>query len=264
MNINKITVILSLAILLVSCYLPNQPGPMPAGIDRIGKDVKTNVLGVIRNDGQPGSSFIFLINCINIETNDFEEKPNVHDATVKLINLGNGKEISFYIDTAFSTDTIQYAKYINNDFIPQDNCKYLLKIELPDSVTIVDTTIVPSKPVIVQNDVKFEDNSINMTYHPPENSAYSEFYFVPNILNTEFLSVTHNGIDSLKINIASTYPLNTIDSLTVLIYSFDEKYLRYQKTSRNLLNHVYNPIATTIEGAYGCFFSLSVGVYKVK
>lgn len=255
---NVICLLITLSLLIMGCYLPNQPGPLPQGIDKIKYDTIVNIMGVVRNDSLPGQSFVFMINCFDIEENSFVDTSNIKNAIVKFVEEKTGREYQFASDTTIA-DTLPYVRFISPPlFQPIANTRYFLNITFPNGEKIIDSTTVPDKPRVSSNNVIFQNNTLFIRYKPPSHSAYTQIYISPDIVENNPLQVSYTDTSRLLLQTnlkadAAGLPKR----LRLDIYAFNENYLKYQKTAVNLFFHQYNPTASTMDDAYGCFFAVS-------
>lgn len=247
-----------LSFLMAGCYLPNQPGPLPRGINEIRYDTNVNIMGVVRNDSVPGQSFVFMINCFDIEENAFVDTSNIKSAIVKFIEEQTGYEYQFTPDTTLS-DTLPYVKFISPpSFRPIANTRYFLDVTFPNGAKIIDSAMVPGKPQLSINDVILQDNTLLIRYSPPIHSAYTQIYISPDIIEDNPLQISYTDTSQiiLRANLKASAS-NLQGKLRFDIYAFDENYLKYQKATVNLFFHQYNPTISTVDSAYGCFFAMS-------
>jgi hypothetical protein len=250
-----------LAILAVSCHLPHEPGPQPRDIIDVDSELAMNVLGVLRADGQPGSSFFHLERIYHLsELDDVdmneEWSSNIEDG---LIRVKGAQDPTVYI-FAYKEDTLRGRIYTHEDFVAIPGEQYMLTIEHPDYPTLRDTTEVPAVPtldpdsVIIWNEmVYFQLRSTAETYMYDMYLLSSEDSLHYRIINEE--------ATSLPIAFQSSAP--TGEQLQIHIYGYDVNLADYLTSPMAIKPQTYHETFTSVTGGYGVFGSVSVAKVTV-
>ena len=253
---NKVAFTFFTAVLFwTACDLPHEPGPQPATIIETPFGPGLNILGLLRLDDQPGSSFFYIERAYRyqeMDTLDFDESfiTIVDDATVCVQGI---VDTTTYVFT-HELDSLRGQVYTNYEFTPITGEQYTLTIEHLDFPTLTDTTMVPVKPaihsdpVVMGQTVYFELVTTTDTY------LYDVYLLSPS--DSLHYRFANPGTGPLPIFFNTT--TGPGDTFAIHIYGYDANLADYLTSTITLKPQTYQEVVTTVTGGYGVFGSVSV------
>lgn len=242
------------ALLAAACNLPHEPGPQPSTIIETPFEPGLNILGVLRLDYQPGSSFFYIERAYRyqeMDTLEWDESfiPIVDDATVIVQEIGATTADTF----AFEVNTLRGQVYTNHDFTPVARELYALTITHPELDTLTGTTVVPVPPsidtlAVVGQQVAFQLLATADTY------LYDVYLLSPS--DSLHYRFANPGTGPLPIFFNTT--TGPGDTLAIHIYGYDANLADYLSSPITIKPQTYLETVTTVTGGYGVFGSVSV------
>jgi len=244
------------ALYCVACDLPHEPGPQPSTIIETPFEPGLNVLGVLRLDDEPGSSFFYIERAYQYQEMDTLEWDEsfitvITDAKVQVQGMD---DTTTYIFT-HELDSLRGQVYTDSGFTPVAGEQYALTIEHLDFPSLTDMTIVPvrpaihSAPVVIDQTVYFELVTTTDTY-------LYDVYLISASDSIRYRFVNYEGDGELPIYFnTATGPTEPIE---IHIYAYDANLAEYLTSVITLKPQTYLELMTTVTGGYGVFGSVSV------
>jgi len=243
--------ILFLVLIWFACDLPTEPGPMPKTIIDTDFVPGLNVFSVLRLDGQPGSSFLYVERVY--ETEEMAEEafsPVIKDAEVIVRNEQDQSSFLFI----FEEDSIRGAIYKNDDFLPVESNQYSLTITVPELPNLFASTVIPVKPSIDSTSLKISDRSLSFILYTSQNTdSYDIYLFLSN--GSLHQRIVNPEQDELKIQF--DFPVKKGTPLWIEIYGYDPNLSEYLSSSITLKPQTYYEMVNPVSNGYGCFGSVS-------
>jgi hypothetical protein len=244
-----------LALSVWTCSLPHEPGPQPSEIVDTEFNPALNVLGILRLDGEPNSSYVYIERAYRYQELD-DLGPDeafiliISDATVHVQGLGDTTSYFF----TYRLDSLRGEIYADSTFFPAAGETYTLTITHPDFPTLTDTTKVPEEPRIDESSLVVMGPLVDFDLLPSRNTYLYDIYLLsPN-------DSLHNRIpnpDSAPIPITLPTSAEVGDPLAVHIYGYDANLAEYLTSMIPLKPQTYQETVTTVTGGYGAFGSVS-------
>ncbi|MFB0517130.1 MAG: DUF4249 family protein [Candidatus Neomarinimicrobiota bacterium] len=246
--------------LLAACSLPHEPGPQPSTIVETEFEPSLNILGILRLDDQPGSSFFYIERAYRyqeLDTLEWDESfiPIVTDATVRVQGLGDTTSYLF----THELDSLRGEIYTNYDFFPVAGEQYHLTIEHRDFPTLTDTTVVPVKPAAHSGPVVMEQG----VYFELLTTADTDLYDVYLLSSSDSLHYRFSNPGTGPLPLFFNTAAEPGDTLTVHIYGYDANLADYLTTTITLKPQTYQETLTTVTGGYGVFGAVSAAKFSL-
>ncbi len=230
---------------MVSCDLPTDPGPMPVDIIHTEFEPGHNILGVLRLDDNPGSSFIRVERAYKTEeiTEDFASV--VNNANVTII----AEDTSTF---TFISDTTRGDIYTDSSFVPVEGVKYVLTVSSPDLPELTATTQVPNYPTIDEY-IHTPQQSVSVTILSSPSIDLYDVYLISDIDEIQVRIVNESE------NISISFDLSELsgDPSTIEIYGYEKNLSEYLQSSITIKPQSYHETVTTVSNGYGCFGAVS-------
>ncbi|NQV41374.1 MAG: DUF4249 family protein [Candidatus Marinimicrobia bacterium] len=245
----------SLIILLVTsaCDLPHQPGPMPTEIVETKFEPGLNIMGVLRADDQPGTSFININRALTTEEIYSDTIPNFSPQVdyAKVSSAESAAEYQF----RRSEDTSDWGNYFDTTLTVEAGMIYDLEISAAGYPTLTAFTRVPNKPQLVANSLIVSSDAVSfqMQHHASAYEYKLYLFFAEAVLE----KVVHPTIGEI-IDIAWGFGNDRGDPIYLQLIALDENLTRYGDSPISFIPNTYHPDGSTVEGGYGCFGSVSV------
>ncbi len=253
-NFNMKKLILILSILLIpSCDLPFDPGPMPSDIVKTEFEPGLNIFGILRVDGKNyGTSFVRVERAYELNEIELEQAfvPTIDSAHVEIIHPQKDT-------TQFS---FQYnGRYDNENFIPTSGESYSIRIDSTDFPIVSGQTTVPNPPIIVEDRSNASELGLKIT--PDSTIHLMEIYPVYG-MGIDYTQRYTNKNELIQISVPVNHeeygPLNRIE-----LFSYDKNMSDYLQALVTVKPQAYNEMVKTVEGGYGVFGSVVKSeVYK--
>lgn len=246
---SKFTLMALLAgLLTVSCDFPWDPGPMPTDIEKTEFVPGLNILGILRADGNAGSSFFRVERAYELSelTKDMKYYlPLEEDAKIVVKDSLTKDSDSFY----WSGDRF----YRNSDFTAQTGHEYQLRVTSSEFPVLEGVTIIPEPPQVELIQTT-PDSGVVVTVTPDEFTAMVDVYLIYS-----------NGRDIKRLINRDNQPLtmkfDINDQLGQLIalevFAYDQNLAAYLQADITIKPQTYQQMVTTVTGGYGCFGSLT-------
>ena len=252
--------ILVVTLMLMSCDLPFEPGPMPRDIIPTSYTPAMNILGVIRVDGNAGNSYVYIQRTMTTEEiYSFDIDPTVTQALVRIREEQGGLESQRFF--SHSADTNARGMYRDSLFLPQSGKTYALHISAPEYPDISATTRVPVLPEIDSTRLILEDQHLEFTLRQDTSAFRYNLYLV---FDTQILEREINGATTMDLPIHWNWEASLGTPLELTIAASDENLTRYGSTSTALLPNTYHDDGSTVGGGYGCFGSVAVQTFSLQ
>jgi len=247
------------ALYCVACDLPHEPGPQPSTIIPTPFEPGLNVLGVLRLDDEPGSSFFYIERAYRyqeLDTLEWDESfiPVITDAKVQVQGMDDTTTYIFTHD--HELDRIRGQVYIDSGFTPVAREQYALTITHNELDTLTDTTLVPVKPAIESISVDTVAQTVSFQLRTTADTYLYDVYLISASDSIRYRFVNYEGDGELPINFnTATGPREPIE---IHIYAYDVNLAEYLTSVITLKPQTYLELMTTVTGGYGVFGSVSV------
>lgn len=232
----------------MSCDLPMDPGPMPTETIATEFVPGHNILGVLRLDDTPGSSFVRVERAYRAEESSEEFSALISAAQVRVES--GGTALSFIL----LSDSLRGDIYVNAEFIPVEGQEYSLSVTSPDLPDLTATTRIPKKPDIDQSTVNISSRSVAFTIIPSADIDLYEVHLiaVQGFTNERFVNRGENILVQLDwIQASGEIP-------EVKVFGYESNLADYMLSAITIKPQSYHEMVTTVEGGYGCFGAVSV------
>ncbi|UCH10553.1 MAG: DUF4249 family protein [Fidelibacterota bacterium] len=263
-TINKWTLYVVGMLLTLSawtCSLPHEPGPQPSTIVNTGFNPALNVLGILRLDGEPKSSYIYIERAYRYqELDDLGPEEAfiliVSDATVHVQGLG---DTTSYVFT-YEVDSLRGEVYTDSTFFPVAGETYTLTITHPDFPTLTDTTTVPIQPTLRGDSIGVFGQSIFFGLQTTSDTYMYDVYLLSPEDSIRRRIVNYDGEDGEE-PFFFEHSAGPGDTVAVHIYGYDANFKEYLTASIPLKPQTYTETITTVTGGFGVFGSVGVAKF---
>jgi len=248
-----IGLILTALILGVSwrCELPHQPGPMPRDILDVEFEPGLNVFGILRADGDPGSSFVHVQRAVTTEEMYEEAEIVIDNADIFVEDMSTGLELTFAMSGGSSRGGFYYA----GQFQPAPGDSFRVRVSAPGFPDVFGMTIIPPKPRIVPGSLHVAGDEL--TFELDGNSDTFEYrVFIigeKGALDRRYAVLDQNRV---AVRISLTAELGTAQM--ILLYAYDRNLSEYLNNPTSFIPQSFQETVHTVEGGYGCIGSLSM------
>ncbi|NQV30827.1 MAG: hypothetical protein HQ508_08065 [Candidatus Marinimicrobia bacterium] len=249
---------LTMALMLISCELPHQPGPMPTTIVETEFEPGLNILGVLRADDLSGSSFININRALTTEEiySDSIEAFSPPVDFVRVVAAGTGVEHLFIAED----DSSDSGNYRDSNMTVRTGEVYDLEIMAPGFPTLTGTTIIPEKVELIANSLALTESSLAFRF-PHHTSAFQyKLYLIFAESTAEKVIKPSNGD---IIDVDWSYDISAGSPLYLMIAALDENLTRYGNSPISFIPNTYHPDGSTVSGGYGCFGSVSIMIHPL-
>jgi len=239
--------------MLETCDLPTDPGPMPKNLINVTFEPGLNVFGVLRADGDSGSSFIHVEKALTSE--QMYEEADIFDttATVQITDSLTGDVFLFKA----IGDTTYRGYYFNDEFIPESGRHYSLEIRSETLPTLTAVTTVPVRPELISNTLTITKNQAAFQLQAAVGVyQYNCYLFFGEDYLEKQVSNSGAGIKTITIDIADKNSSPT----GLVIIGYDRNLTAYLNSSPSFIPQTFHEMVNTVENGYGCFGSLAVTV----
>lgn len=243
--------------LIFSCDLPHQPGPMPTDIVETEFEPGLNILGVLRADELQGNSFININRALTTEEIYSDTIDNFIPEVDHVIVSSSSNTYPF---TRSNINPNDWEDYTNASLHATPDETYELEISAPGFPLVTAETTIPRYPWILKSSWVFDAGEVkfDILHHASAYEYKIYLYFAGSVLekvvkpgNTETIQVEWNYSESLG------------EPVSLTITALDENLTRYGNSPISFIPNTYHPDASTVEGGYGCFGSVSVSEYDL-
>lgn len=248
------TLLSLLFVLLIStCDLPHQPGPMPTEIVETEFESGLNILGVLRADDQSGTSFININRALTTEEiySDSIENlfPDVDFVKVNLVSSGNEY---WFLEPEDSTD---WGNYRDSTMVVLTGETYNLEISAPGFPILTGQTLIPQKPQLVINTLSVTANNISFQLQHHASAFEYKLYLIFNE-NTLEKVIKPSNEDIIEVD--WSYDTGNGAPSFLVLSALDENLTRYGNSPISFIPNTYHPDGSTVDGGYGCFGSVAI------
>ena len=248
----KIFILILIA--LISCDLPQDPGPMPTEIIQSDYIPGLNIIGVLRNDGIPGSSFFRVERSWETEEATMEFIVTVENAMVTIASD------SSVWDFTFTIDSLRGEIYANPDFSPTEQVYYELIANAPGLPELTGEVTVPAVPAVDTSSILIENNIFQVSI---AGQAEIEMYDI--IVISDFNSITKRYLSNGDTLIAEMNLSNLIgEPVGLAVYAYETNLAQYQTGTTTIKPQTYHEAVNTVAGGYGCFGAVSVFTFTIN
>ncbi len=247
-------------LLIFGCDLPHQPGPQPSEIVPTEFEKGMNILAVLRADYDSGSSFVSITRALTTEEIYSEEIIDFTPENVftQVINEGSGVATEFMQ----SLDTNELNMFRNSSFSPEPGERYELEITAQGFPTLTGTTLIPQRPVWVEELTVLGTDELNFSLvHDSSAFEYKLYLYFP---SGEILEKVVKPNGSSKIAVEWKFSSGLGQPLYVLLFALDENLTRYGNSPISFIPNTYHPDGSTVSGGYGCFGSVALTTYQLR
>lgn len=256
MKPSKQILILSTLLLILACDLPHEPGPMPADIVETDFIPGLNIMGVLRADGVAGQSFLNLNRALTTEeiySDSIENfSPDVDYVRVRQIATGNDH---FFMRGADSVIGWDNATFKDTALTALAGESYELEIKAPGFPTLTGQTSIPNKPKITDGSLVQSAGRVSIELQLDPSAHEYKLYLV---FMEDALEKVVKPSDAESVKIEWNFSSTSGTPLRIMLTALDENLTRYGNSPISFIPNTYHPDASTVEGGYGCFGSLSV------
>lgn len=247
------------ALYCVACDLPHEPGPQPSNIIDTSFEPGLNILGIIRLDDQPGSSFFYIERAYRyqeLDTLEWDESfiTTIYDAKALVQGMADTTTYRF----KYELDSLRGHIYVDvdHDFTPVAGEQYMLTITHPEFPTLTDTTIVPAQPSLVGDSIAVSGHTVSFHIQTTADTYLYDVYLISASDSIRYRFVNYEGDGELEIKFnTATGPTELIE---IHIYAYDVNLAEYLTSVITLKPQTYLELMTTVTGGYGVFGSVSV------
>ncbi|MCF7803937.1 MAG: DUF4249 family protein [Candidatus Marinimicrobia bacterium] len=254
-NVKNLIIIGTIAFLTTTCSLPTDPGPQPKDIIETEFEPGYNILGVLRNDGTAGSSFIRVEEAFKLTEITDEFTPVVEGVTVQLREESAAETTQFTL----TEDSLRGKIYSAPSFQPEACAKYSLTITGSDLPDVTGEVVVPGSPMLDSASVSISGNTVNFTLEEVPGIALYEIYL---ICEKATVSVRRFPAHSGEINISINYSGTAGSPQSLEIYGYESNMMEYITAPITIKPQTYRETVTTVSGGYGVFGAVSKMVYQ--
>ncbi len=249
---------LTMALMLISCDLPHQPGPMPTTIVETEFEPGLNILGVLRADDLSGSSFININRALTTEEiySDSIENFSPPVDFVRVVSAETGVEYLFIAED----DSTDSGNYRDSSMTVRAGEGYDLEIMAPGFPTLTGTTIIPEKVALNANTLSLTGSSIAFQFQHHASAFQYKLYLIFAESTAEKVVKPSNGD---IIDVDWNYDPGMGIPLFLMIAALDENLTRYGNSPISFIPNTYHPDGSTVSGGYGCFGSVALSVYQL-
>ena len=242
-------------LLMSACELPHQPGPMPTEIVKTEFEPGLNIMGVLRADDLPGTSFININRALTTEEiySDSIENFSPLIDYAKVSSIGSGAEYQF----VRGEDTSDWGNYFDTTLSVEAGVAYDLEISAPGFPTLTGHTMVPQKPQLIANSllIRSDEVSFQIQHHASAYEYTLYLFFAESVLE-KGVNPTNGVIIDIDWGFNSARGTPLYLGLTAL----DENLTRYGNSPISFIPNTYHPDGSTVDGGYGCFGSVAVTI----
>ncbi len=242
-----------MVLLFFGCDLPTEPGPMPTDIIVTEFEPKLNILGVLRNDGVEGSSFIRVERAYRYEDVDEQNFSTVVDDAEVTVQYSAGADYAF----VFVTGTDLGEVYKSSSYLPGSGENYQLTITADGFPDVTANATIPYPPAIDSTSLEVTTSNVNFELLSADDvGLYDLFLICEN--DTLDKRLVPSGENSLQVEF--TIPSAAGEPVQAEIYGYDVNLSEYLISAITIKPQTYLETVTTVDGGYGCFGSLSKSV----
>jgi hypothetical protein len=238
--------------------------PLQPKIDENNFEPGLNIIGSIRPDFSDTINKSFVhVQEVAPAINNYPEftidSLIIRDANV-LITDNNNNEYEFsytQYDSLFNER--QYRPKTN--FVPEPGMLYKINCTYNDLPVLSSSTIVPKKPVLLENTFLMSGNNLYFEIEADTTSFMYEIYVYNNKQNTGYARVVSSFTENTPVEII----LSENNAKTIEIYAYDYNLASYYITSNTSLNfNKYRKTFGNVENGYGVFGSLNFIIYNME
>ncbi len=259
MKLKPIPLIMSIILCLMSCELPNQPGPMPKEIIDLDFEPGLNILGVLRKEADKTQSFIYIEEAL--KTKDYYQYETVPIVSSAEVFVFDSRDSTFQFKIMESIDT---SRYTNLNFVPKELESYSLNISAATKngdLAIYAEAKVPETPMVDTTTIDIDDKYITFDLLTSASSfrydcilIFSEDYI------TQTIQINESAVRSILLPIPDDY--GRVQQVKIVAY--DENLTKYLGASSTIIPQTYQESISTVNGGYGCFGAISIKSISMK
>jgi len=257
-NIRALFCILA-SVLLFTCDLPHQPGPMPTDIVETEFEPGLNILGVLRADEIPGNSFMNINRALTTEEiySDTIENFSPEVEYVQILRL---RDSSLTFFTQSNVNPQDWEDYVNPMLHARSGETYELEIYAPGFPLLTAETTIPQIPWVAKGSWVKDPGllELDLDHHPSAFEYKLYLYF-----GSTALEKVVKPNDNDKIPVSWEYDSNLGSPHTLEVFALDENLTRYGNSPISFIPNTYHPDGSTVEGGYGCFGAVAVSRYDL-
>jgi len=253
-KIKKVLLIM-IVILVSSCDLPHQPGPMPTDIVETKFEPGLNILGVLRADEQAGTSFININRALTTEEIYADSIENFSPQVdfVKVSSKHTGVEHLFMK----AEDSSDWGSYFDTTLNVGAGEAYDLEIRAPGFPTLTGHTRIPQ---LAANSLLLEPDRIFFQLrHHPSVYEYKLYLFFTETTLAKVVKPSEGNI------IEVDWHFNAVNGVPhyLMLTALDENLTRFGNSPISFIPNTYHPDGSTVAGGYGCFGSVAITVVEL-
>jgi len=250
-------IIVIFAVLLAACSLPTDPGPMPKDIIDTEFEPSYNVLGILRNDGEAGTSFFRVERIYKIEEALDEFTPVIDGVDVSIVENTTTDKVEF---TGYE-DSLKGKIYANPTFLPEGGKEYNLSITSGDFPDVSGDVIVPMQAFLDSSSVEISWNSVEFALNEAETISLYDVYLIG---ESGSVSVRQYPATTGSTLITVSLPVSMGTPQQIEIYGYDRNMAEYVTAPITIKPQTYRETVTSVTGGYGVFGAVSVMRYAFQ
>lgn len=240
--------------LITTCYLPTDPGPQPKPIVKTPFDPGFNVLGVLRNDGVPGSSFLRVERAYQQQESNDNFTPIVENAKVRIVRESD----SSIADFTLAEDSLRGKIYTDSTFQPVTGEQYILTLTGDSLPAVTGSVLIPPKPEIDSSSVSVSTRAVSFRLKThPEITLYDVYLFCQDTV----LSSRRKSEETGNLDFNFTLSSSVGKPLGLELYGYEKNLTEYITAPITIKPQTYQETITTVSGGYGVFGAVSVCRY---
>jgi len=246
-------------VIIFSCDLPHQPGPMPTEIVATDFEPGLNVFGVLRADGVRGTSFININRALTTEEIYSDTIHNFSPEVdyVKVSSLSAGSEYQFIR----VEDTSDWGNYQDTTLNVVAGETYDLEISAPGFPTLSGHTLIPNQPLLLANSLQVETDKISFEIDHHVSAYEYKLYLI--FADTILDKVVKPDIGNM-IPIDWTFDEELGAPMFLMLSALDENLTLFGNSPISFLPNTYHPDGSTVDGGYGCFGSVAITLINLN
>jgi len=253
MHTNRIWLPFLLLMSLVACDLPHQPGPMPSEIVETVFEPGLNILGIIRADGEAGSSFININRALTTEEiySDTIQNFSPRVDHVRVSARSSQAEYLFSRDG----DSSDWSNYLDSTLMAVPGETYDLEISAPGFPLLTGSTQVPLQPQVAPGTLQRDGDQLSLVIqHDPSIFEYKLYLLLMDGIQERIIQPTNEN----TISVDWQFDPEAGPLIALMLAGLDENLTRYGNSPISFIPNTYHPDGSTVSGGYGCFGSVAI------
>jgi len=255
----SLSILLLVSLVLFSgCDLPHQPGPMPTEIVETEFEPGLNILGVLRADDKAGASYISVNRALTTEEIYSDSIDNFSPDLdfVKVSPIDSSEEYLF----SEAQDSTAQGTYRDSTLTVLAGETYELEIRAAGFPTLTGETIIPMKPLLMDNTLLMEPGKLSFTFRNDASAFEYKLYII--FSKTALEKVIQPG-DQTTIDVVWVFDSEKGLPQYLMLSALDENLTRYGNSPISFIPNTYHQDGSTVSGGYGCFGSVAITMIEL-